>query len=232
MYLLQCAPVLSTSAATSWSLPNVPAWRSRTTWSGRYGCETLWQPTHGFLEISGTTLTLDPCRFVLLSFGASYRWGLRDSALMSRTSSASTTLKFSPSVTTVGLCCGVWCDRDSSVKVQVSTWHSLVNTTVSKLKMFVYYRSDKLFLESVLKLFLLFLLCFPVCKVNVHRRCESNVAPNCGVDARGIAKVLSDLGVTPDKISNSAQRRKKVWKYARVFSRGFRVILNFIFNGI
>ncbi|XP_071393393.1 protein kinase C epsilon type isoform X5 [Centroberyx affinis] len=49
-----------------------------------------------------------------------------------------------------------------------------------------------------------------VCKVNVHRRCESNVAPNCGVDARGIAKVLSDLGVTPDKISSSAQRRKKL----------------------
>uniref|UniRef100_A0A8D2ZUE3 Protein kinase C n=1 Tax=Scophthalmus maximus TaxID=52904 RepID=A0A8D2ZUE3_SCOMX len=48
-----------------------------------------------------------------------------------------------------------------------------------------------------------------VCKMNVHRRCESNVAPNCGVDARGIAKVLSDLGVTPDKISNTAQRRRK-----------------------
>ncbi|XP_029691400.1 protein kinase C epsilon type isoform X2 [Takifugu rubripes] len=50
-----------------------------------------------------------------------------------------------------------------------------------------------------------------VCKVNVHRRCERNVAPNCGVDARGIAKVLSDLGVTPDKIFNSAQRRKKTF---------------------
>ena len=49
-----------------------------------------------------------------------------------------------------------------------------------------------------------------VCKMNVHRRCESNVAPNCGVDARGIAKVLADLGVTPDKISSTAQRRKKV----------------------
>uniref|UniRef100_A0A672J0S0 Protein kinase C n=1 Tax=Salarias fasciatus TaxID=181472 RepID=A0A672J0S0_SALFA len=49
-----------------------------------------------------------------------------------------------------------------------------------------------------------------VCKMNVHRRCESNVAPNCGVDARGIAKVLSDMGVTPDKISNTAQRRRKV----------------------
>lgn len=46
--------------------------------------------------------------------------------------------------------------------------------------------------------------------MNVHRRCETNVAPNCGVDARGIAKVLSDLGVTPDKISNTAQRRRKV----------------------
>ncbi|XP_024916614.1 protein kinase C epsilon type-like isoform X2 [Cynoglossus semilaevis] len=49
-----------------------------------------------------------------------------------------------------------------------------------------------------------------VCKVNVHRRCENNVAPTCGVDARGIAKVLSDLGVTPDKISNNTQRRKKL----------------------
>ncbi|KAJ3607476.1 hypothetical protein NHX12_024527, partial [Muraenolepis orangiensis] len=48
------------------------------------------------------------------------------------------------------------------------------------------------------------------CKMNVHRRCESNVAPNCGVDARGIAKVLADLGVTPDKISNTAQRRRKL----------------------
>ncbi|XP_067277504.1 protein kinase C epsilon type [Pseudorasbora parva] len=49
-----------------------------------------------------------------------------------------------------------------------------------------------------------------VCKMNVHKRCESNVAPNCGVDARGIAKVLSDLGVTPDKLSGSVQRRKKI----------------------
>ncbi|KAK7148208.1 hypothetical protein R3I93_012508 [Phoxinus phoxinus] len=49
-----------------------------------------------------------------------------------------------------------------------------------------------------------------VCKMNVHKRCESNVAPICGVDARGIAKVLSDLGVTPDKLSGSVQRRKKI----------------------
>ncbi|XP_031438484.1 protein kinase C epsilon type-like [Clupea harengus] len=50
------------------------------------------------------------------------------------------------------------------------------------------------------------------CKMNVHRRCESNVAPSCGVDARGIAKVLAEMGVTPDKINNtnSTQRRRKL----------------------
>ncbi|CAB1338117.1 unnamed protein product [Coregonus sp. 'balchen'] len=48
-----------------------------------------------------------------------------------------------------------------------------------------------------------------VCKMNVHKRCEANVAPNCGVDAKGIAKVLAEMGVTPDKISTTAQRRKK-----------------------
>lgn len=60
--------------------------------------------------------------------------------------------------------------------------------------------------------------------MNVHRRCETNVAPNCGVDARGIAKVLADLGVTPDKITNSGQRRKKVTLPGRVLElRGPRL---------
>ena len=65
-----------------------------------------------------------------------------------------------------------------------------------------------------LNLFLCACAAFAVCKMNVHRRCETNVAPNCGVDARGIAKVLSDLGVTPDKISNTAQRRRKVTNHS------------------
>uniref|UniRef100_M4ANH1 Protein kinase C n=1 Tax=Xiphophorus maculatus TaxID=8083 RepID=M4ANH1_XIPMA len=49
-----------------------------------------------------------------------------------------------------------------------------------------------------------------VCKMNVHRRCETNVAPNCGVDARGIAKVLADMGVTPETISSTAQQMRKL----------------------
>uniref|UniRef100_A0A3B5AUV3 Protein kinase C n=1 Tax=Stegastes partitus TaxID=144197 RepID=A0A3B5AUV3_9TELE len=63
-----------------------------------------------------------------------------------------------------------------------------------------------------------------VCKMNVHRRCETNVAPNCGVDARGIAKVLSDLGVTPDKISNTAQRRRKVTSHRVSPKKGSRPV--------
>ncbi|XP_078464601.1 protein kinase C epsilon type-like [Lampetra planeri] len=49
-----------------------------------------------------------------------------------------------------------------------------------------------------------------VCKMNVHRRCEQNVAPSCGVDARGIAKVLAEIGVTPDKIHQSTIKKKKL----------------------
>uniref|UniRef100_UPI00358E7214 protein kinase C epsilon type-like isoform X1 n=1 Tax=Myxine glutinosa TaxID=7769 RepID=UPI00358E7214 len=47
------------------------------------------------------------------------------------------------------------------------------------------------------------------CKMNVHRRCESYVAPNCGVDSRAIAKVLAEIGVTSDKIHQSTLRKKK-----------------------
>uniref|UniRef100_A0A8C4RA20 Protein kinase C n=1 Tax=Eptatretus burgeri TaxID=7764 RepID=A0A8C4RA20_EPTBU len=49
-----------------------------------------------------------------------------------------------------------------------------------------------------------------VCKMNVHRRCEGNVAPHCGVDALGIAKALAEIGMTPDKISQQNLRKKKV----------------------
>ncbi|XP_061405981.1 protein kinase C epsilon type-like isoform X1 [Lethenteron reissneri] len=49
-----------------------------------------------------------------------------------------------------------------------------------------------------------------VCKMNAHRRCECNVAPNCGVDARGIAKALAEIGMTPDKISQRNVRKKKL----------------------
>ncbi|XP_026554427.1 protein kinase C eta type [Pseudonaja textilis] len=40
-----------------------------------------------------------------------------------------------------------------------------------------------------------------MCKINVHIRCESNVAPNCGVNAAELAKTLACMGLQPGNIS-------------------------------
>lgn len=60
-----------------------------------------------------------------------------------------------------------------------------------------------------LQLCVLFLLSFigTACKMNIHKRCENNVAPNCGIDSKKLADALSLLGQTGDKLS---VRRKKV----------------------
>lgn len=92
-----------------------------------------------------------------------------------------------------------WSLIHKSIYLQLHYCKEFLNTPSGAVQVFLtYIRSLSCFCPCT------------VCKMNVHRRCESNVAPNCGVDARGIAKVLSDLGVTPDKISNTAQRRRKV----------------------
>ncbi|XP_033624712.1 calcium-independent protein kinase C-like isoform X2 [Asterias rubens] len=46
------------------------------------------------------------------------------------------------------------------------------------------------------------------CKMNIHRRCDRNVAPNCGINPKRMAEVLSEMGVTGDKLSI---RRKKAF---------------------
>ena len=46
------------------------------------------------------------------------------------------------------------------------------------------------------------------CKINVHKRCEKNVANNCGMNTREFAKMLSKLNLTGDKLNPS--KRKKV----------------------
>lgn len=38
-----------------------------------------------------------------------------------------------------------------------------------------------------------------VCKVNVHKRCQKNVANNCGINTREMAEILQELGITTDK---------------------------------
>lgn len=46
---------------------------------------------------------------------------------------------------------------------------------------------------------------FPDCKINVHKRCKKNVANSCGINPKEFAKVIRDIGLTPDT-------RKKVRK--------------------
>lgn len=38
-----------------------------------------------------------------------------------------------------------------------------------------------------------------VCSMNVHKRCQKNVANNCGIDTKKMAALLSEMGINPDK---------------------------------
>ncbi|EMP30649.1 Protein kinase C eta type [Chelonia mydas] len=44
-----------------------------------------------------------------------------------------------------------------------------------------------------------------MCKMNVHIRCQANVAPNCGVNAAELAKTLACMGLQPGNISPNSQ---------------------------
>lgn len=40
---------------------------------------------------------------------------------------------------------------------------------------------------------------FAVCSMNVHKRCQKNVANNCGINTKAMAEVLSTIGISADK---------------------------------
>ena len=53
------------------------------------------------------------------------------------------------------------------------------------------------------------------CDFNVHKRCKANVANNCGINARQLADILNDMGMTPSKLNESAKPAKKKVKNYR-----------------
>jgi len=57
---------------------------------------------------------------------------------------------------------------------------------------------------------------FTVCKMNVHKRCEKNVANSCGINTRDMAQVLRELGISGDKLNT---KRKKVSYSTCLFAR-------------
>jgi novel protein kinase C epsilon type len=49
-----------------------------------------------------------------------------------------------------------------------------------------------------------------VCRLNVHKRCEKNVANNCGINTKDMAQVLSQLGISGDKLNPSTKKKKVI----------------------
>ncbi|XP_028136883.1 protein kinase C [Diabrotica virgifera virgifera] len=45
------------------------------------------------------------------------------------------------------------------------------------------------------------------CSLNVHKRCQKNVANNCGINTKQMAEILTQIGVSPDK---QTPRRSKL----------------------
>ena len=56
------------------------------------------------------------------------------------------------------------------------------------------------------------------CNMNVHKRCQKNIANNCGINTKEMAEILNSIGVNT-KIN---QRKKKV---KRSFKRHFLYII-------
>lgn len=47
-----------------------------------------------------------------------------------------------------------------------------------------------------------------VCNMNVHKRCQKNVANNCGINTKQLSEILSALGISSQKLQ--AAKKKKV----------------------
>lgn len=51
------------------------------------------------------------------------------------------------------------------------------------------------------------------CKMNVHIRCQKNVANNCGLNAKEMAQILKDMGTTGNKLTESMRVKKPSIQY-------------------
>ena len=65
---------------------------------------------------------------------------------------------------------------------------------------------------------------FVVCYINVHKRCQTNVANNCGINTGQLAEILNEMGMTAHTLSarskaqQQAQGRPKVRFYLLRFT--------------
>ena len=54
------------------------------------------------------------------------------------------------------------------------------------------------------------------CNMNVHRRCQKNVANNCGINAKQLSEALSALGMTGDKLIKQPKKKASIEPASRL----------------
>ena len=68
----------------------------------------------------------------------------------------------------------------------------------------IYFYCSELWFNGIIKFmwkwfkYTFFFNFFLDCKINVHKRCKKNVANSCGINPKEFAKVIRDIGLTPD----------------------------------
>lgn len=108
--------------------------------------------------------------------------------------------------------------RVSNVKVEISddhvlafdlnvTWlHKRMNICLScQVTTFVIILKKK---KKIMFRIVIFYIYIAVCNMNVHKRCQKNVANNCGIDVKQLSEILATMGIRPQ--DESAKRKKKV----------------------
>lgn len=54
-----------------------------------------------------------------------------------------------------------------------------------------------------------------VCGLNVHKRCQKNVANNCGINTRDMAQILQEMGITTDKLTAKGRKKPSISDHER-----------------
>ncbi len=55
--------------------------------------------------------------------------------------------------------------------------------------------------------------------MNVHKRCEKNVANNCGINTKSMAKLMAEIGISPGNVENKSKKKTVSSRFTKFGSR-------------
>ena len=90
-------------------------------------------------------------------------------------------------------CCVQW-------QLLLSTAEWLIKSAFSVLWCGTFTQCNNVFLSAYV---------FTACKMTIHKRCEKNVAKNCGINTKDLAEKLKELGLFGKKVCYCHLVRKK-----------------------